>query len=150
MKRILTLCGFAAMLLMNGAWAQSGDTTATAKAVAALEQQWLQSQRTNNADLLAPLLADNFVQTDSSGKVTISKAAALADAKTTKWTSVVYIDLKVYVFGDTAIAIGGFQGQGTDGSGKALDENVRFTDTWMKMPGGKWQCIASHDGTIKK
>jgi len=41
----------------------------TEKAVAALEQQWLQSQKTNNPDLVAPLLADKFITTGSDGKV---------------------------------------------------------------------------------
>ena len=42
---------------------------ATEKAVAALEDQWMQSQKTNNPDLVAPLLADKFVDTNSEGKV---------------------------------------------------------------------------------
>jgi hypothetical protein len=41
----------------------------TEKDVAALEQQWLQSQETNNPDLVAPLLADKFITTGSDGKV---------------------------------------------------------------------------------
>ena len=51
--------------------------------------------------------------------------------------------MKVTVFGDTAIATGGFKGKGTDAMGKPFDNNERWTDTWMKMPSGKWQCIAS-------
>jgi hypothetical protein len=34
-------------------------------------------------------------------------------------------------------------------SGKPLDVNERWTDTWMKMPGGKWQRIASHVSSLK-
>ena len=37
----------------------------------------------------------------------------------------------------------------TDASGKALDVNERWTDTWLKMPDGKWQCIASHASSVK-
>jgi ketosteroid isomerase-like protein len=150
MKRSLTWCLLGAVLLAGSAWSQSSDTSATEKAVAGLEQKWLQSQQTNNTDLLAPLLADNFVQTTSEGKVTTSRAAALADAKSTKWTHAEYDDVKVIVFGDTAVAIGVFKGNGTDGTGKVLDETDRFTDTWMKMPSGKWQCIASQDTSTKK
>jgi ketosteroid isomerase-like protein len=120
----------------------------TEKAVAALENQWLQSQKTNNAELLAPLLADTFVNTFSSGKV-LNRAETLADAKVTKWTTVAYSDLRVTVTGTTAIATGGFTGKGTDPAGKPLDENERFTDTWVKMPNGKWQCVASHGSQIK-
>ena len=54
------------------------------------------------------------------------------------------------IFGDTAIATGGFKGKGTDAMGKPFDNNnERWTDTWMKMPSGKWQCVASHATPIK-
>jgi uncharacterized protein (TIGR02246 family) len=150
MKTNLIWCLLGSVCLVSTAWSQASKSGGTEQAVAALEQKWLQSQRTNNTDLLAPLLADNFVQTSSEGKVTTSKADALADAKAVKWSSVEYNDLKVIVFGDTAIAIGSFKGKGTDASGKPLDESARFTDTWVKMPDGKWQCIASHDSPVKK
>jgi uncharacterized protein (TIGR02246 family) len=120
----------------------------TEKAVAALEQQWLQSQKTNNPDLVAPLLADKFITTGSDGKVN-NKAESLATAKATKYTSVDYDDMKVTVFGDTAIATGGFKGKGTDALGKRLDVTERFTDTWVKMPDGQWQCVASHVSPVK-
>jgi len=136
--------------LGGAAWSQAQQTGGgTEKAVAALENQWLQSQKTNNPELVAPLLADKFVSTNSDGKV-MSKAQMLADAKATKWTSAEYDNVQVTVFGDTAIATGGFTGKGTDPSGKPIDEHSRWTDTWVKMPNGKWQCVASQDSTVKK
>jgi ketosteroid isomerase-like protein len=135
--------------LVSTACAQTSTGT-TEKVVAALEDQWAQAQRTNNADLVAPLLADNFVQTTGEGRVTTSKAAALANAKAEKFSSIEYIDMKVYAFGDTAVAIAGFHAKGTDASGKTFDESGRFTDTWTKMPSGKWQCVASQDALAVK
>ena len=134
-----------------GSFAWSQDKQAgggTEQAVAALEQQWLQSQKTNNPDLVAPLLADKFVSTGSDGKVA-SKAEMLATAKSTKYDSADNSDVKVTVFGDTAIATGGFTGKFTDPSGKPVDANERWTDTWVKMPNGKWQCVASHVSPVK-
>ena len=148
-RRSLIWCLLGLSFLMSTAWSQASSTGATEKAVAALEEQWLQSQRTNNVDLLAPLLADKFVQTGSDGKVTTSKAAALADAKSTKWSSVEYTDVKVTVFGDVAIATGGVNGKGTDGDGKPLDIHERWTDTWVKMANHQWQCVASHASPVK-
>lgn len=118
-------------------------------AVTAAEQQWLKSQQTNNTELLAPLLADKVVETTHDGKVLNGREAVVADAKTDNWSSVTYTDLKVTVFGHTAIATGTFTGKGKDASGHALDVRVRFTDTWVKMPGGKWQCVATHDSVMK-
>ena len=50
MKKTL-VCSLGLLLLVTAAWSQDG----TEKAVAALEQQWLKSQQTNNPDLLVPL-----------------------------------------------------------------------------------------------
>jgi ketosteroid isomerase-like protein len=144
MKRnsIVSLLGL--VLLTAMAWPQ-----ATEKAVAGLEDQWLQAQKTNNPDLLAPLLADKVVITHASGKVS-DKAETLAEYKKMKFDSAEYSDVKVTVFGTTAIAVGNFKGKGTDPEGKPFDDYERWTDTWVKMPGGKWQCVASQSSSIKK
>jgi hypothetical protein len=148
MKRIAPCCVLALILLATATWSQAQKNAGVEKAVADLEQQWLKSQQTNNTALLEPLLADGFTNTASDGKVT-NRAEAIAQAKATKYSSVDYLNVKVMIFGDTAIAIGGFRGKGTDASGKPLDANERFTDTWTKMPNGKWQCVASHQSPIK-
>ena len=44
-------------------------TGRTEKAVAALEERWLRSQKENNPDLIASAVADKFVATQSDGKV---------------------------------------------------------------------------------
>jgi hypothetical protein len=143
MKKISIVCLVASFFLVSAAWAQDG----TEKAVAALEQQWLQSQKTNNPDLVAPILSDKFVNTGSDGKVT-NRAESLAGAKATKYASVAYDDLKVTAFGDAAVATGDFKAKGTDPSGKPLDVHERFTDTWIKGAKGQWQCVASHQSTV--
>jgi ketosteroid isomerase-like protein len=148
MKKSLMGCLIGLIFLGSAAWSQAQQTGGIEKAVAALEQQWLQSQKTNNPDLVAPLLADKYVQTGDDGKV-MNKAESLADAKATKYDSMEYEDVKVTVFGDTAIATGGSKAKGTGASGKPFDNHVRWTDTWVKMPSGKWQCVASHASPIK-
>ena len=144
--RIFMCCLLASVLLAIPAWSQGNG--GTEKAITDLEQKWLQSQKTNNPDLVAPLLADKFVMTSTEGKVR-DKAESLKDANATKYTSVEYTDLKVTVFGNTAIATGGFKATGTDSSGKPMDVNERFTDTWVKMPSGEWQCVASQSSPVK-
>ena len=144
MKMRWIWCLVGLFLVGNAAWSQDG----TEKAVAALEQKWLQSQKTNNPDMVAPLLSDKFVNTGSDGKVT-SKTESLASAKATKYDSVDYEDVKVTAFGDTAVATGDFKAKGTDSAGKPLDLHERFTDTWVKGPKGQWQCVASHQSPVK-
>jgi ketosteroid isomerase-like protein len=149
MQKTCIWCLIGLFLLASAAWSQDkGAGGTTEKAVAALEQKWLESQKTNNPDLVAPLLADKFVNTASDGKVT-SKAESLASAKATKYESVDYGDLKITAFGDTAIATGDFKAKGTDPSGKPLDVHERFTDTWVKGPNGQWECVASHQSPVR-
>src|SRR6266852_7696832 len=104
MKKTWLWCLLVLLSLMSAAWSQDKQTGGgTEKAVAALEQQWLQSQKTNNPDLLAPLLADKFVSTNSDGKVA-GKAETIATTKSNKYISAENNDMKVTVFGATAIA----------------------------------------------
>ena len=135
------------MSLMVAAQAQNMGS-GTEKAIAALEQQWVDAAKANNTDALAPLLSDKFVNTDSDGKVT-GKAETLANAKASKMETDQISDVKVTVFGNTAIATGNWTGKGKDEKGQAVDARERWTDTWMKMSNGKWQCVASHSSTIK-
>jgi len=149
MKKLRMWWLLAALLMVSDVWAQTAKSDdASEKAVAALENQWLQSQKTNNPDLVAPLLADTYVTTGADGKL-LTKAQALAAQKKRKYSSVDYEDVHVTVYGSTAIATGIYRGKGT-GEGKSFDEVERWTDTWVKMPNGKWQCVADHNTTVSK
>ena len=145
MKRVWIWSFLGLIVLASAARSQNG---ATEKAVAAREGQWMLSQKTNNPDLLIPLLAENFVGTLSDGRV-VDKAAMLATSKSTKWNSVEYSDVKVRVYGNAAVATGGYKASGTDGSGKEFSSGERWTDTWVKMANGEWQCVASQDTAVK-
>ena len=136
-------------LMLTGAAVQAAEG-ADEQAVSAAEHQWLKSQQTNNVELLAPLLADKVVETSGEGKVFSGRDAVLAEAKSVTWSSVEYIDLKVTLFGQTAIATGTFAGKGKDAAGKPHDERVRFTDTWVKTADGQWQCVATQDSPVRK
>jgi ketosteroid isomerase-like protein len=150
MKSTSMWCLLGLLSLGSIAWSQTPQSNGgTEKAIAALENQWLQSQKTNNPDLVAPLLADKVVSTGSDGKVT-NKTQMLAEAKARHYASAEYENVLVTVFGDTAIATGGFKAKGTEASGKAFDEHVRWTDTWVKMPNGNWQCVATQDSAVEK
>jgi hypothetical protein len=144
------ICGLLGFLSLGAAGALQAQMTMgeTEKTVAAQERQWLQSQKTNNPELLAPLLAEKFVDTEADGKV-VNKSQSLAEAKATHWTSVDYKNLEVVAYGDAAVATGVYVAKGTDAKGKPMDISERFTDTWIKMPSGKWQCVASQGTTIK-
>jgi ketosteroid isomerase-like protein len=138
MKRML-MC-FTVVLMALAVQAQMGG--GVEKAIAGLEQQWTAAGKMSNPDGVAPLLADNITNLMSDG-TTVDKAQTLAMTKGSKWVINEISDVKVTAFGNTAIATGAWRGKGTSSEGKAIDAHERWVDTWMKMPGGKWQCIAT-------
>ena len=140
MKKAL-VCLIGTLVLATAAWSQS-----TEKAITTLEEQWVQAQKSNNTDLLIPLLAEKFINTSDDGKVT-DKSETIASYKHTKWTSAENTNVKVVVYGDTAIAIGTYKGKGSK-NGKSFDVHEQWTDTWIKMPSGQWQCVASQVSPI--
>ena len=145
----LGLCLLGMAVMTGPVYAQAAMATGAEQAVAALEKQWLQSQKTNNTSLLEPLLADNIADTSTEGKLMTGKAAVVADAKAVKWTNAEYVNVQVTTHGDTAIVTGIFNGKGTDTTGKPVNVHERFTDTWVKSTDGHWLCVATHGSLIK-
>jgi ketosteroid isomerase-like protein len=117
--------------------------------VSALERAWYDASRKYDVAWFERYLADTVVLTDEEGAVT-GKAAQLADVKNhaNTYDSLSYEDLKVQVYGDTAIATGITVFKGTS-KGKAIGGRTQWTDTWIKR-GGQWQCVASQGTFITK
>lgn len=113
-----------------------------------LENQWLQADKSNNPDLIAAAISDKYMATTADGKLE-NKAQALEEIKTRKYNSAEYENVEINVFGNTAIARGGYRGSGTESSGKPFTEHLRWTDTWVKTPGGKWQVVATQYTPVK-
>jgi ketosteroid isomerase-like protein len=122
-----------------------GDVTQT---ITNLENQWTKAAKESNGAAIAPLLADKWVTVDSDGTVH-DKSEAIDRAKKAKWETNEISDVKVTGYGNSAVVTGIWTGKGTDGTGKQVDTKERWVDTWVKMPGGKWQCVASGSATMK-
>jgi ketosteroid isomerase-like protein len=113
-----------------------------------LERQWVKAALASKGEALAPLLATNFVSVQSDGTMQ-TKAEYVAMTNKGKWQVSEVSDMKVQVHGDSAVVTGVWTGKGTDGTGRAFDGKERFADTWVKMPDGKWQCVASASAPMK-
>jgi ketosteroid isomerase-like protein len=140
---VTLLAGFIALSGNAGA-APSTDK----KAIAALEQQWVDAFKNNDPMLLEPIIASTWVQTSADATLS-DKAHEMADTKETKWTSLRNIGLNITMYGNAAVVTGIFKGTGTASWG-AVDDHYRFTDTWVKMPKGIWQCVATQLTTLTK
>jgi ketosteroid isomerase-like protein len=86
--------------------------------------------------------ADDIITTDPSGRVT-DKAQDKLDLSSgdLKIQSEELSDLKVHIYGNTAVAAGTNTLKGTY-KGQDIGGKYRFTDTWVKR-NGKWQAVAS-------
>jgi ketosteroid isomerase-like protein len=117
-------------------------------AVMDLERQWTKAALSGKAEAMAPLLAPDFVSVQADATMQ-TKAEYVAANTKSKWQVYDVSDMKVLVHGDSAVVIGVWTGKGTDASGKAVDTKERFSDTWVKMADGKWQCVVSASTSIK-
>lgn len=131
----------------HAAWAQDEAAIKAAKEVLALEEIWLQSERSNKPELAAPLMAEEFYATGIDGRV-INRAQDIATTPQ-KYVSAENFDMQTSVFANTVIVRGGHKSKGVDSTGRPFEIRYRFTDTWVKMPNGKWQCVASHSSPLK-
>src|SRR5437868_4020290 len=128
---LLVMLSLALVILSLPAVAQQNSVEAVA-AIVRLENGWADAQKAGDAAKVAPMLAESFVNTDVDGNVS-GKPQLLANLKGGKWEHNAISDVKVTVYGDTAIATGAWAGKGVDGDGTRIDRRERWTDAWVKM-----------------
>ena len=149
MKRALTCIAILlATLAVQGQKSEKTNGGAEV-AVATLERQWVAAVKAGNFDFVATLVPDNFTEMDSDGSMH-DKAEYLGWIRGSKWEVNEISDVKVTAHGNSAVATGAWRGKGVTGNGTSVDAHERYMDTWMKMPNGKWQCIASHSSPVKR
>src|SRR5262245_23584473 len=94
--------------------------------------------------------ADEFIFTDSAGGLT-TKAEDVSSfdkpAGETKLVSYIPGEMKVTVYGDTAVVTGRATSTFQGPKGEAVIRN-RFTDVFVKKK-GKWQIVAGHSSRIR-
>jgi ketosteroid isomerase-like protein len=144
MQRILVLV-FCFCSLLAGAQKRS-DVSAE---IMALENAWTEAEVHNDPAAIEKILADTIVVTQPDGSIqTKAEMVAYVRDKSNHWDTVVSENMKVHVYGDTAVVTGTYHEKGTSG-GKPFENRGLFTDTWMRR-NGKWQCVAGHDSYAAK
>jgi ketosteroid isomerase-like protein len=120
--------------------AQESPDAAT---IRSLEMKWAESYKERRVEILASLLADEFVITVEDGSVYGKVGYISHSADSSVHVQVAELkDLKVRFHGATAIVTGAYHEKG-ESDGKPYEYHDRFTDVWMKSA-GKWQVVASH------
>jgi ketosteroid isomerase-like protein len=114
-----------------------------------MERMWNEAQVNRDARALDGMIGPQFVDTEYDGEVS-DKVKFLADIKDPQFkpASMNIQDVKVSMYGDSAVIIGPYHAKGTYQS-KPYEHVGRFTDTWV-FTDGRWQCVASHTSLLKK
>ena len=100
-----------------------------------------------DAAMLGRILGDDITSVGSRGTVE-TKSEVLADLKdkTTGYTSCVDNNIKVRIYGDTAVVTGLGTRAGTYKGAAFKDRQFLWTDVFVKR-NGRWECVASQ-GTV--
>jgi len=112
-----------------------------------LENEWADAWVKRDVAFFDRIMADDYTWTSPWGHVT-TKAQNLALVKSGRdvVTSWVLADMKVRVYGDTAVVTGRDTVKETY-KGEDVSGQNRWTHTWVKRA-GRWQCVAAHSSEI--
>ena len=145
MKRIVlnTLSAVAVCLTLAQAIAAEEKAGNDEQIIKQLEQEWADALMKRDQAAIDRITSADWVLTDPKGRL-IAKAQAEADLKsgTVKFESIKLDELKVRVYGDTAV-VHGLETRKSSYKGKDTSGQYRFTDVFVKR-NGRWQAIASH------
>jgi ketosteroid isomerase-like protein len=115
-----------------------------------IEDLYESATMNHNVGLIEPFTGDDFVVTDSKGRV-MNRRAALAEFKkdTDTYTTAKTSDIKVrMVANNVAVVTGKAHEAGKDKSGKPFDRSFLYTDTFVNR-NGKWLVVATHASFAK-
>ena len=112
-----------------------------------IKRQYDVAQMANDGAWFERMLAADYVFILADGSVT-TKADFVRDMRTKDlvWKSASVKDIKIRVYGDSAVVTGRVFGKGQY-EGISLDERQRFTSLWIKRS-GRWQGISEHGSKL--
>ena len=139
MKQILPVCLLLAVAMPGQT---QGDKNSVDQILIQMEHDWSRADTEKDAAALDRILADDWIGIDFEGTV-LTKPEALKDigADSASLESTVLSDMKVRIYGNTAIVTGTdtekSEYHGKDSSGKYL-----WTDVFV-FRNGRWQAVSS-------
>jgi len=124
-----------------------GDASAaTAETLQSIERAWLNAEKNHDAAAFEEFVADDWIAITPDGK-SQTKAERAAEIKASRLTSAKMGDMKVRIFGDTAVVTGSDDEISEEG-GKNSTSHFIWTDVFVKRH-GKWLAVASQTAETK-
>jgi ketosteroid isomerase-like protein len=114
-----------------------------------LENRWNDAIVKHDRAFFDQILADDYISTDFDGNVG-TKADFLEFLRSGESViaSSIVDDMKVRIYGDTAVVTGRTTTVNEQYQGKDLSGQYRWTDTWVKYYLARWRCVAEHVSRI--
>lgn len=141
------LAVLAACVLAVALTAAAKSTADDKESVLQAEREWCNAYLKRDVKALEAILVDDYTLTSSRGDVT-TKADDLEEARKGDPNYEVFEnhDMKVRLYGDTAVVTGRTIVKGTAG-GKPFAAEFQFTDTLIRRD-GRWRGVAGHVSKI--
>ena len=125
---------------------KADSDAAISQTLQAMEQAWLNAEKNHDAAAFEQIVADDWIAVNPDGK-SQTKAERAAEIKTAHVVSATLGDMRVRVFGDTAV-VTGTDDEITMTDGKKSSDHYVWTDVFLKR-NGKWLAVASQTAQIK-
>ncbi len=127
---------------------KQAPVTAVEQQILQLEDDWSAAAQKKDGAFLQKLYADEYLFTDTDGSVS-NKAQDIAHlGANVVFTSFNLEDMKVHVYGTTALVTGRNTIQATS-DGQDISGVYRFTDVFVKRD-GRWQVVATQSSKVTK
>jgi uncharacterized protein (TIGR02246 family) len=126
--------------------AKTDSDSAISQTLQAIERAWLNAEKNHDASTFEKLVADDWIAISPDGK-SQTKDERAAEIKTAHVVSATLGEMKVRVFGDTAV-VTGTDNEITMTDGKKSSDHYVWTDVFVKR-NGKWLAVASQTAQIK-
>jgi len=149
MKRIAIALGVVVLVSSVAAWAQNAPqpkSGSVEQEILKLEKDWETAALKGDTAFLERIYASDIFITNSDGTLWTG-AQDIAATKSGEYVLTTYVsdNLKVRVYGDTAVVSGRGKATGKE-KGKDFSRQTVWTDTWVRI-GGEWKCVAAQ-GTL--
>ncbi len=138
---LVSLLSVVALAVPTPAFLPKREARAVHKQIETLEMEWRQAQVDNNIPVIDHLLADDYVGISANGTIE-SKSQTIAQRKagTIRITQLELDDLKVRLYGDTAVVTSKAELQGVNGQSD-ISGKYRYTRVYNRRL-GQWKIVS--------
>ena len=148
MKQILTLTLALAISVVARAEQKNSPVAGDEAAILKLENDWPALVVKRDTATILSMGTDDCTFVFPGGElVTLKQIAADMKSGALTWESMHVDDLKVRIYGDSAVVFG-LETEKSKYKGEDTSGQYRFTDTWVKR-NGRWLCVVSANTRVQ-